>query len=343
MSHWPSKIEAMARRCLREDVRMISGMCSWGLILFEKVVELACQEGRQASTIRDVWPNFTVFVHGGVKYAPFEPRVRQIYSGSPTGADVPCRLELYPASEGFIAIQDTPNETGLRLLTDIGNFIEFVPLESIDQPGAPAFGCNEVEKGQKYVVVLSTCAGLWRYILGDVVQFDTIPDRPNQTAGDGPPRLRIVGRHRHFINAFGENLIVEHIETAVSHAATQAGLLVGEFTAAPVYPENGRRAGLELAIEIKNDISQQTQTAFASTFDTVLKSQNVDYTTKRTDGVGMAPPTVTWIPLGSFHRWMESKGKLGGQHKCPRCANSRDIIDQVLQFARGSSSENARQ
>jgi hypothetical protein len=337
MSHWPSKIEAMAKRCLREDVRMISGMCSWGLILFEKVIELARAERPDVRTIKDVWPNFTVFVHGGVKYAPFDPRVRQAYSGSATGSDVPHRLELYPASEGFIAIQDTRGDPGLRLLTDIGNFIEFVPLESINDPNPPAFTCETVEKGQRYVVVLSTCAGMWRYVLGDVVEFDTIPDRTPGAGGgggDGPCRLRIVGRHRHFVNAFGENLIVEHIENAVARAAATTGVIIGEFTAAPVYPGDGRRAGLELAIESSSTPDPAVSAAFAEAFDASLKEQNVDYTTKRTGGFGMASPTVSWLPIGAFHRWMESRGKLGGQHKCPRCANSRDILDQVLMATR---------
>jgi hypothetical protein len=343
MSHWPSKIEAMARRCVHEDVRMVSGMCSWALVLFERVMELAREEGRGARVITDVWPNFKVFVHGGVKYAPFDPRVRTIYSGSSDGPDVPRRLELYPASEGFVAIQDVAGDTGLRLLADIGNFIEFVPLEEINQPSPRAHACWEVEKGQKYVVVLSTCAGLWRYILGDVVQFDTVCDRPHALGGgggEGPSRLRIVGRHRHFINAFGENLIVEHIENAVTRASREASVTVGEFTAAPVYPREGGRPGLELVVEIAGagGVDGRLQ-RFGAAFDAALKDQNVDYTTKRTDGVGMSEPTITPVAPGTFHRWLESKGKLGGQHKCPRCANGRDLIDALLGACTPSANE----
>jgi hypothetical protein len=290
-----------------------------------------------------VWPNLTLFVHGGVKYTPFEPRVRQFYSGSATGADIPWRLELYPASEGFIAMQDTRGDPGLRLLSDIGNFYEFVPLEEIDSPTARAHACWEVEKGQKYVVVMSTCAGLWRYIIGDVVEFDTIPASPSGRGGEGPCRMRIVGRHRHFINAFGENLIVEHIENAVAAAAKDAGVVVGEFTAAPVYPGEGRRAGLELAVEIESKGTGAGEPgnaaawarAFRDAFDAALKSQNVDYTTKRTDGLGMVEPTITVLPVGTFHRWLLKKGKLGGQHKCPRCANHRDILTEVVAAAQG--------
>jgi hypothetical protein len=342
MSHWPSKIEAMAQATIDQDIRMISGMPSWAIVLFERVIALAMERGRRAETIRDIWPNLEVFVHGGVKYGPFDPRVRQFYSGSPTGADLPHRLELYPASEAFIAMQDEPlgaqgsRPVGvgapLRLLTDIHNFIEFVPLEQIDEADAPAFACDEVEKGQKYVVVLSTCAGLWRYVLGDVVEFDSIParlDGRGRGGGDGPARLRIVGRHRHFINAFGENLIAEHIENAVADAAAKTGVLVGEFTAAPIYPKEGQRGAIELAIEMDGATDGELE-AFRDAFDARLKQESVDYGTKRTDSLGMIAPAITRLPVGAFHRWMESRGKLGGQHKCPRCANHREIIDGVV-------------
>ncbi len=340
MNHWPSKIEAMAHATLDQDVRMINGMPSWALVLMTRVLELARARGLKADTIRDVWPNLTLFVHGGVKYAPFDPRVRTLFSGSPTGDDIPFRLELYPASEGFIAMQDRPGEASLRLLSDIGNFYEFVPIEEIDAPSPRAFTADEVEPGQRYVVVMTTCAGLWRYIIGDVVEFDSAPCRLDGSGGWGTgagSRLRIVGRHRHFINAFGENLIVEHIENAVAAAAEKAGVVVGEFTAAPVYPDEGggRRAGLELLVEVSpspdgSDINTQLKN-FRDAFDASLKSQNVDYTTKRTDGLGMAEPTISVVQPGTFHAWLSSRGKLGGQHKCPRCANHRDIIEAVRQ------------
>lgn len=350
MSDWPAKIEAMARACVEEDVRMISGMPSWMLVLFERVLGLANERGRRASTIREVWPNLRIIVHGGVKYTPFDPRVRQMWSGSPTGEDVPSRLELYPASEGFIALQDRAGDPGLRLESDIGNFYEFVPLECVHEATPPAFAAHEVEKGVRYVVCMSTCAGLYRYIIGDVVEFDTICGGLDGRGGDGASRLRIVGRHRHFINAFGENLIVEHIENAVASAARalESGLVVGEFSAAPVYPDPsaGRRAGLELAVEIAGAGGNSGSPGgaahehaallvrFRDAFDAALKAQNVDYTTKRTASLGMGEPTITVLPVGSFHRWMESKGKLGGQHKCPRCANHREYVDGVRALAR---------
>lgn len=335
MSHWPSKIDAMARATIDQDIRMISGMPSWAIVLFERVMDLdAERRNAPRRPIREIWPNLSTFVHGGVKYAPFEPRVRQAFGGSPDAADIPTRLELYPASEGFIAMQDTKGDPGLRLLSDIGNFYEFVPLEEIDAPNARAFTCDEVEKGQRYVVVMSTCAGLWRYVIGDVVEFDTIPARPDGSGGEGPCRLRIVGRHRHFINAFGENLIVEHIENAVAQAARDTGVVVGEFSAAPVYPEGVRRAGLELVLEVDAASFAARAGAFASAFDAALKCQCVDYATKRTDDLGMVAPTISPVPIGAFHAWLASKGKLGGQHKCPRCANHRDIVSGVLESAR---------
>jgi len=331
MSHWPSKIDAMARLTLDQDIRFVSGMASWSLVLFQRVLELARERDPSVRCLRDVWPEFTLFVHGGVKYAPFDPRVREVWSGDPTG-DIPFRLEVYPASEGFIAVQDTRHDPGLRLHTDIGVYYEFVPLEEIGRGDARAFDCGRVEPGQRYVVVMTTCAGLWRYIIGDVVEFDSVP----RGRGGGPARLRIVGRHRHFINAFGENLIVEDIERAVVAARDASGATIGEFTAAPVYPAPGRSAGLELAVEWVGPLPGAPEVArFAKAFDRRLREVSVDYNTKRTGDLGMGEPKVTPLPTGTFHRWMESTGKLGGQHKTPRCANHRGILESVIGAATG--------
>jgi len=348
MNDWPAKIEAMAQLTLEQDIRMISGMPSWAMVLMKRVLELARERGWRAERLLDIWPNLEIFVHGGVKYEPFRPRISEVVTGDPA-CDLNHRLELYPASEGFIAMGDRAGEASMRLLSDIGNFYEFVPLETIDDDSPPAFACDAVETGQRYVAVMSTCAGLWRYVLGDVVEFDEVPGGLDGRGGTGPCRLRIVGRHRHFINAFGENIIVEHIENAVAQAAAATGISVGEFTAAPVYPDATRRAGLELVIEVDSVdrlaepggradapvvVAQGSNHgtpigAFADAFDRAIKAQNVDYETKRTDDVGMAPPTVTVVTPGTFHRWMQSRGKLGGQHKCPRCANHREIVEAV--------------
>ena len=336
ISHWPDKIEAMARLALTQDIRFISGMPSWALVLIDRVVQLAREQGIKARCARDVWPNLEVFVHGGVNYVPFIERMSRAFSGDPV-IDFPCRQELYPASEGFIAMQDRDNDPGMRLLSDNGTFYEFVPREQIDDEHPEAFTCWQVEKGQQYVVVMSTNAGLWRYVIGDVVEFDDISDgeQPDGSMrrGTGPPRLRIVGRHRHFINAFGENLIGEHIEHGVASASSETGMTVGEFTAAPIYPSETTRAGLQLAIEFKTQPTPDRLRAFTEAFDRAVRRENVDYNTKRSDDVGMTYPTVTPLPMGTFHRWLDRKGKLGGQHKCPRCANHREIIDEVIEAA----------
>jgi hypothetical protein len=327
MSHWPTKIDAMAQSCAMQDVRMISGMASWGLVLFQRVLELAKERDPSVTCLRDVWPHLTMFVHGGVKYGPFDPRVREVWSGA-DGVDIPQRFEVYPASEGFIAMQDTAGDPGLRLQTDVGNFYEFVPVEEMGSAEPRSFGADEVERGQRYVVVITTCAGLWRYVIGDMVEFDTL-------MADGAVRLRIVGRHRHFINAFGENLIVEEIEKAVEEAQRASGASIGEFTAAPVYPGADNAAGLELAVEWMEQ-DEAGLARFAEVFDDSLKRINVDYKTKRTDGLGMGEPTITTLPSGAFHAWMDARGKLGGQHKMPRCANSRDILEDVVRVAGGA-------
>jgi hypothetical protein len=330
ISDWPTKLEAMAEACLDQDVRMISGMPSWAIVLWERMLAKARERGRPASTIREIWPNLRVFVHGGVKYAPFDPRVRQLWSGSPEAYDIPRRFEVYPASEGFVAMAD--GSGALRLCPDIGLFFEFVPLERIEDPSPEAFSADEVEKGQKYVVVMSTCAGMWRFILGDVVEFQSVPDSAGGRKGDGPARLRIVGRHRQFMNAFGENLIAEHIENGVAEAARETGLMVGEFTAAPVYPRPGEKARVELAVELNGSatLAPRVVETFASAFDRRMRAEAIDYGIKRTNDVGLAPPIITPVAPGTVHRWMASRGKLGGQHKCPRCSNSREIIEGIL-------------
>ncbi len=334
-SHWPTKLAKIVERCLSEDIRFVSGMASWSLLLFDEMVATARSKGAIPAdgTLRDLWPNLTTFVHGGVRYPPFDPRVRLAWSGSadttdPT-TDLPHRLEVYPASEGFIALQDKSGDPGLRLLTDIGVFYEFVPVENVNperpddiDPATETFDATQVEKGQRYVVCMSTCAGLWRYLIGDVVEFDTIPP-------DGPARLRIVGRHRHFINAFGENLIVENIEDAAVRARDTTGLTIGEFTASPVYPTETTPSGLELVVETEPDADPDTLRAFRDAFDRALRDISVDYNTKRTDSYGMGDPTLTAVPLGTFNRWMDSRGKLGGQNKVPRCANHRDFVDGI--------------
>ncbi|MFK7882777.1 MAG: GH3 auxin-responsive promoter family protein [Phycisphaerales bacterium] len=337
MSDWPAKIDAMAEKAIDQDIRFISGMPSWALVLVDRVIELARERGQSVTCARDVWPNLEVFVHGGVNYKPFVQRMCRAFSGDPA-VDFPCRQELYPASEGFIAMQDTTGDPGMRLLSDIGTFYEFVPLENIDDDSPPAFPCWAVEKGQKYVVVMTTNAGLWRYVIGDVVEFDHVPAGPDGKGGDGPCRLRIVGRHRHFINAFGENLIVEHIEHGVAQASHATGIEHGEFTAAPVYPSEMNRAGLELAIEMPAGVSEADAAKFGEVFDAAVKAVNVDYTTKRSDSLGMTEPTITPVAMGAFHRWLDANGKLGGQHKCPRCANHREIVEAVASFGASSFS-----
>lgn len=336
LNHWPDKIEAMAQLAIRQDIRFISGMPSWALVLIDRVIEIARERGQDATCARDVWPNLEVFVHGGVNYVPFIERMCRAYSGDPM-IDFPARQELYPASEGFIAMQDRTGDPGMRLLSDNGIFYEFVPLEQIDDENPDVFTCWQVEKGQKYVVVMSTDAGLWRYVIGDVVEFDDIPSGVQRggsmRAGTGPARLRIVGRHRHFINAFGENLIGEHIEHGVASATAQTGITVGEFTAAPVYPSETNRAGLELAIEFEIRPDGEQLRAFGDAFDRAIRTENVDYNTKRSDDLGMDVPSMTALPMGTFHRWLDRKGKLGGQHKCPRCANHREILAEVIDAA----------
>ncbi len=326
LGDWSVKLARMARESAQQDVRWLNGMPSWTLKLFDALVEHARAQGRDVACVRDVWPNLRVFVHGGVRYDPFEPRVRQAWSGDPAGDDIPVRIEAYAASEGFIALQDRAGDPGLRLNLDHRVHYEFAPLEEAQSEAPTALGLDSVETNRRYALVMSTCAGLWRFMLGDVVEFDTLPPQ-------GPPRLRIVGRVRHFMNAFGEHIIVDNIERAVVAAQRACGLATGEFTAAPVYPRAGEPARIELAVEFESPPTQGQLLRFAQAFDEALQRENMDYAAKRRNDTGIAPPRVTPLALGAFHAWMQAQGKLGGQHKCPRCANDRSIVDAVVTAA----------
>jgi hypothetical protein len=299
---WERRLERMAVEAASADIRLLGGMPSWALLLFERLRRLA--GGR---TIGEIWPHFRVFLHGGVHLEPFRARLAEAV-GRPFHT-----LELYPASEGFLAIQTEPGG-GLDLIPDGGLFFEFVPTEELGRPGAARRTLAEVEVGPTYAVVLSTCAGLWAYVLGDTVRF----------VSARPPRLRIAGRTRHFVNAFGENVIVEEVEQAMAAALAATGARVVEYTVAPRFPDGARARGAhEWLVEFERPPADGA--AFVAALDRRLVELNTDYRTKRTGDVGLGRPELTVLPPGTFHGWLRAQGKLGGQHKVPRVTNDRTL------------------
>jgi hypothetical protein len=307
---WETRLAAVASLVERQDLRLISGMPSWTLILLEHVARRRTGSGR--SDLTEAWPRLRVFVHGGVSFAPY----RTVFEAR-LGRRLEC-VEVYPASEGFVAVQTEPTG-GLTLMLDYGIFYEFIPAEHLGEAQPRRYTVADVELGRSYAVALTTPAGLWSYLLGDVVRF---------TARD-PLRLVIAGRTRHFVNAFGENVIVEEVERALVAACHATGTEVAEFTVAPRFPERGEpRGGHDWLVEFR--VTPRSRGAFAAALDDTLQAANTDYRTKRSGDLGMRPPRVITLPAGSFHRWMRAAGKLGDQHKVPRATNTRALAEAVL-------------
>jgi acyl-CoA synthetase (AMP-forming)/AMP-acid ligase II len=307
---WEERLAATARLARHQSLRLISGMPSWMLVLFDRVRALV---GDRELALGRLWPDLSTFVHGGVRMGPYRS-VFEAAIGRPIHY-----LEVYPASEGFVAIQVAAADPGLTLMLDYGTFYEFVPSSELGLPSPRRLTIADVRVGESYAILLTTPAGLWSYVLGDTVRFVSL----------SPPQLVITGRTRHFVNAFGENVIVEEVERAAAEACLRSGAELVEFTVAPAYPDApDRPARHDWAVEFRTPPSSLA--GFAWAIDEALRALNTDYRTKRAGDVGMASPRVIPVSPGSFHRWLESRGQLGDQHKVPRASNQRDVLDGVL-------------
>jgi hypothetical protein len=309
---WEERLDAIAALALTQDIRLVSGMPSWLVILFERIARHAERGGRRQCGLGQLWPHLGALIHGGVAFAPYAAVFEEWL-----GRRVP-RVEVYPASEGFVAVQ-TEATGGLTLMLDYGNFYEFVPVEDLGAAAPRRHTVADVEPGRPYAVVMTTPAGLWSYALGDTVRF---------TARD-PLRLVITGRTRHYVNAFGENVIVEEVERALVRACQRTEAEVVEFTVAPRFPiTEDARGGHEWLVEFRVEPSEPGD--FARILDEALTALNTDYRTKRSGSVGMVPPVVTALPPGTFHRWMRKAGRLGDQHKVARVTNDRAMANALL-------------
>lgn len=308
---WEMKLEAIARETLGKNVTLLSGMPSWSLLLFERWRALS--GGRAPG---ELFPGLELFVHGGVRYEPYREPVELAF-GRPFR-----RLEVYPASEGFLAVQDDLASPGMLLGLDYGTFYEFVPAAEAGSSTARRLTLSDVQVGETYSIVLSNVAGLWAYEIGDLVRFVSL----------SPPRVVVAGRTMAFSNCCGENLIVEEIEEAFVRACAETGATPGEFTVAAL-PGSSADARPRLQWVLESADPAFPGGAFARAVDAVLRSRNHDYDTKRTGDVGMLPPVVALVPPGTFHVWMRAHGRLGGQHKIQRLRNDRDVADALLAAA----------
>ncbi len=315
MSEWEEKIEKMAHSTIEENVTNILGVPTWTVVLLQKILELTGREH-----IHDIWPNLEVFIHGAVSFEPYEALFRKLAPLSKMNY-----LETYNASEGFFGIQDCSDKRELLLMLDYGIFYEFIPFENIGEEQPPTITLNEVELGKNYAMVITTNAGLWRYMIGDTVKFTSI----------SPYRIKITGRTKHFINAFGEELIIENAENAIKEACRVTGAIIEDYTAGPRYIAQGKKGSHEWIIEFKAMPSDKK--IFEAVLDETLKSVNSDYEAKRYRNIALEQPIIHYASPGTFYNWMKKRGKLGGQNKVPRLSNNREYLDDILEMAQSET------
>jgi hypothetical protein len=308
MADWSKKLPALVEASMRCNVTNLSGVPSWFLTVLKEVIKCA-----GAETIHDVWPNLEIFFHGGISFAHYREQYNRICDPSRMHY-----LETYNASEGFFAVQERFDDPGLMLLLDIGVFYEFIPITEVGEPFPQARAAWQVEEGKTYALVITACNGLWRYMIGDTVTVTSV----------APLKIVISGRTKHFINAFGEELMVYNAEAAIAATCRELNCEVSDFTAAPVYAGDRSRGRHEWLIEFVREPSDLGK--FAETLDRNLCSVNSDYQAKRAGSIFLDPLTVVKARRGLFHDWLASTGKLGGQRKVPRLSNERNIIDAML-------------
>jgi hypothetical protein len=309
MSDWEAKIERMAKETMDENVTSIAGVPTWTIVLLQRILEL-----KKAAHILEVWPNLEVFFHGAVAFGPYRNLFKQLIP-----SDKMRYMETYNASEGFFGMQDQPDSDELLLLLDYGIFYEFIPTDELEKENPTVITLEGVEVGKNYALLITTNAGLWRYRIGDTVKFTSA----------FPYRFRISGRTKHFINAFGEELIVENAEVAMAFACEQTDATIANFTAAPRYFADSQSKGAhEWIVEFKTPPVDLD--LFAKLLDDKLREVNSDYDAKRYKDLALLQLELHAVPPGLFEVWLSKKGKLGGQHKVPRLSNTREYVDEIL-------------
>ncbi len=300
------KIERICRETISKNVTSIAGAPSWNLVLLQRILEYTGK-----NNILEVWPNMELFMHGGMGFEPYRSQFEVLI---PT--DNMKYVESYNASEGFFAIQNEPTRRDMLLMLDYGIFYEFLPTDSLNDY-SKAVSVADVKLGVNYAVIITTSAGLWRYMIGDTVEFTSL----------SPHKIKITGRTKHFINAFGEEIIIDNAEQALSAACSGTGAVIAEYTAAPIYMNEGGKGCHEWLIEFTHKPDDVDK--FVDILDLKLQELNSDYEAKRFNSTTLNRPQLTELPSGTFYRWMECRGKLGGQNKVPRLANTREYVDQL--------------
>lgn len=309
MSEWETKLDAIAQAVIDEDIGTLTGVPSWMLVLLNHILEITGKE-----KLDEIWPMLEVFFHGGISFKPYKELYKNL-----THKELNF-YEIYNASEGFFAIQDKSNSKEMLLLLDNGIFYEFIPMDKFDSGNPRTLRLDEVEIGKNYAMVITTNGGLWRYMIGDTVRF----------THKYPFRINVSGRTKHFINAFGEELIIENAEEGLKRACEKTGAVIKEFTAAPVFMEGKEKGAHEWMIEFEKE--PESFEEFAQILDSSLQELNSDYEAKRYKNITLNPLKMNVARKGLFFDWMKSRGKLGGQNKVPRLANTREYLDDLLRM-----------
>jgi hypothetical protein len=309
MDEWESKIEKLAQSTILENVTSMAGVPTWLIVLLKRILEIT---GKQ--TIKEVWPSLELYMHGGVSFVPYKQQFEKLI-GAPINY-----LEMYNASEGFFAAQDDVTKEGMLLMCDHGIFYEFMPLSEYGKEFPETMQLDDVQTGVNYALVITTNGGLWRYLVGDTIQFVSLD----------PFRIKVSGRIKHYINAFGEEIIIDNTDQAIAVASQRTGAVVKDYSAAPVYFSEQGNGAHEWLIEFEKE--PQDLQGFTSELDAALKNINSDYEAKRYKDIALRMPLIKSVPRNTFTNWLSSKGKLGGQHKVPRLSNERTIIEDIKSF-----------
>lgn len=308
MSDWEHKMQAIVDETINENVTSLAGVPSWMLVLLNNVLDTTGK-----NNVFDIWPNLEVYFHGGVSFTPYSDQYKAILPRK--GFKY---YEIYNASEGFFAIQDQNNSNELLLMLDYGIFYEFIPMDTYKTPNQKVIPLSEVEVGVNYAVIITTNAGLWRYKIGDTVRFTSI----------NPYRLRVSGRTKHFINVFGEELIIENAENALKKVCEKTNAKIVDYTAAPIFMKGKEKGAHEWLIEFISP--PENMDVFNQLLDETLKSLNSDYEAKRFNNITLNKPKIHVARKHLFYDWLKRHNKLGGQHKIPRLSNNREYIDELL-------------
>jgi len=307
---WDQKIERMLLETPQENITSFSGVPTWVLVLIRKIVEV-----KKVDNILDIWPNLELFAHGGVAFDPYRELFKELIPNKEFNYQ-----EVYNASEGFFGIQDEPDRDDLLLMLDYGIFYEFIPIHELEKTHPKTLTLKDVQLNINYALVISTNAGLWRYMIGDTIKFTST----------SPFRIKISGRTKHFINAFGEEVIIENADKGILAACEKTGAKVSNYTAAPRYIKGNDKGAHEWVVEFEKP--PQDIELFANTLDQKIREINSDYDAKRQYDLALTRLIMHTAPTGTFYKWMQHRGKLGAQHKVPRLANNREYLDSVLEL-----------